>query len=218
MAYSHSRLRKTLALVRIATGLVFVTTGAFKVSSLEFGRAIFPAFVDNALRGGAVSWIQPLLEGIRSYGIAKVGIGIGFVELFVGTAMILGLAVRPAALVGMLYTGTLALATWNPIDTIPTMLQGGDYQFRNLFPFGILLLLGVGHAGETWGIGALYHRHRARKWARGNEEREESRAQVDEELEREPASFEELAELEARRAGSKAVEQIDALEEEHQQS
>lgn len=216
MAYSHSRLRKTLAIVRIGTGLVFVMTGAFKVSSLEFGREMLPAILDKALRGGAVSWVYPLLEGIRSYGPGRVGVAIGFLELFIGIALILGLAVRLAALVGMIYTAVLALATWNQVDTAPSMLQNGDHQFRNLFPLAIMLLLGVGHAGETWGLGAVYHRRRALKWSHENAEQLRDRVPFVEDLEREPASFEEFAEMEARRAGTKAVEQIESLEEHSQ--
>jgi uncharacterized membrane protein YphA (DoxX/SURF4 family) len=199
MAYSHSRLRKTLAFARILTGVVFVSVGTFKVSSMEFAKAIFPDFLDNGIHGGAVSWFRPLLEWIVSYGPARIGVLIGFVELFIGIAMVLGLAVRPAALVGMLYSAGLFLSTFDQAPTMPSMLQSAEHQFRNLFPFLVFLLLGVGHAGETWGLGSLYHHHRARKW-----EREAALAAVTgapivvEDQPKEPTSFEEFAELEER--------------------
>src|SRR3954470_4933524 len=166
MAYSHSRLRKTLAVARIMTGLVFLSVGTFKVSSIEFAKTIFPDFLESGIRGGAVTWIRPVLEWITSYGPARIGVAIGFVELFIGIALVLGLAVRPAALVGMLYSAGLFLATFDQAPTTPSMLQSAEHQFRNLFPFVVFLLLGVGHAGETWGLGSVYHRHRARKWER----------------------------------------------------
>ena len=167
MAYSHSRLRKMLALVRILTGGVFVSVGMFKVTSLEFARVIFPSFLDSGMQGGAVEWVRPALEWIVSFGAGKIGDTIGFIELFIGIAMVLGLAVRPAALVGMLYSVGLFLGTWNQAVSTPSMLQNAEHQFRNLFPFLIFLLLGIGHAGETWGLGALYHHHRL-KWQREN--------------------------------------------------
>ena len=113
MAYSHSRLRKTLAVVRVITGVVFVSIGAFKVSSLEFDRMFFPEFLDSAVAGGAVTWFRPVVAWISSFGPVRIGVALGFVELFIGIALILGLAVRPASLVGMIYMGALFLATFN---------------------------------------------------------------------------------------------------------
>lgn len=172
MAYSHSRLRKTLSLVRVATGVVFVSVGYFKISSLAFARTVFPAFLENAIRGAAVEWMRPVLEWIAYTGPGRIGVVIGFVELFIGTALVLGLAVRPASLIGMIYSLALLLTTWNESGTSPSMLQSAEHQFRNLFPFLIFLLLGVGHAGETWGVGAMYHRHRDRAWIKSHPEGE----------------------------------------------
>jgi uncharacterized membrane protein YphA (DoxX/SURF4 family) len=168
MAYSHSRLRKTLALVRMLTGAVFVFVGMFKVSSLEFARVFFPQFLEDGIQGAAVSWVRPILEWIVSFSAGRVGVRIGFLELFIGIALLLGLAVRPAALLGMMYSLGLFFATWNQAPQTPSMLQSAEHQFRNLFPFLVFLLLGVGHAGETWGLGSVYHHHRARIWAHGN--------------------------------------------------
>ena len=164
MAYSHSRLRKTLALVRIMTGAVFLSLGAFKVSSLEFGKFIFPDFLDAAARTGAPAWFRPLINAILNYGPARVGVFFGFVELSIGVALVLGLAVRPACLLGFLYSAWIMLATWNPVEGSASMLQTTDHQFRALFPLMVFALLGVGHAGETWGVGSLYHRRRAKAW------------------------------------------------------
>lgn len=165
MAYSDSRLRNTLALVRVITGAVFFALGMFKISSLEFGKFVFPAFLDNAARGGAVEWLRPMMNSIQAIGPARIGVTLGFVELTIGIALVLGLAVRPACLMGILYSGWLLLATWNPLEGSASMLQTTEHQFRNLFPLMTFLLLGVGHAGETWGLGARYHRSRARSLA-----------------------------------------------------
>jgi signal transduction histidine kinase len=42
-----------------------------------------------------------------------------------------------------------------------------DEQLRYILPFFIFLLLGIGHAGENWGLGALYHKHRHKRWEKG---------------------------------------------------
>ncbi len=196
MAYSHSRLRKTLAVVRFLAGGVFVSVGLYKVTSLEFAKVTFPAFLDDGIQGAAVDWIRPVLQWIVGFGPGRVGVMIGFVELFIGIALVLGLAVRPATVVGMLYSLCLFLATWNQAGSTPSMLQSAEHQFRNLFPFFVFFLLGVGHAGETWGLGAVYHRHRALRWAR-----EGARQHVEPPAEKEdsePGSFEEFLEREER--------------------
>ncbi len=194
MAYSHSRLRKTLALVRIATGLVFVSTGAFKISSIEFAKVLFPNFLEDAIQGSAAASVRPILEWIVSYGPGRIGVLIGFVEVFIGIALVLGLAVRPAAALGMLYSIGLLLTTWNQVVSTPSMSQNAEHQYRNVFPFVVFLILGVGHAGETWGVGSLYHRRRARDWQDENAEAAAAGSAVGGDTE--PGSFEEFVEQE----------------------
>jgi uncharacterized membrane protein YphA (DoxX/SURF4 family) len=208
MAYSHSRLRKTLAVVRIVTGAVFCALGGFKVSSVEFGRTVFPAFLDQGINGGSVTWMRGVLEWVITAGPVRVGVAIGFVEISIGVALLLGLLVRPAALMGMIYTFGLFLTTWNQVQAGPSMLQSTEHQFRNLFPLLVFLLIGVGHAGETWGVGALYHHHRDKRWERENLEPAAPPADVVEA--HEPASFEEFADMEAQRA-RKEIQELTEL-------
>jgi uncharacterized membrane protein YphA (DoxX/SURF4 family) len=196
MAYSHSRLRKTLALVRIATGIALLYAGGYKVSSLEFARSVFPDYLDAGLRGGAADWVQPILAWMLHFGPGRIAVTMGFVELFIGVSLVLGLVVRPACALGMVYMGFLWLSAWNQVPGSVAVLRSGAFDFRNLFPLLLFLTLGIGHAGETWGLGALYHRHRARTLAL-----EKERAPLEVVPEREPASFEEVAEAEARAQG-----------------
>lgn len=189
-------------MVRILTGIVFVSAGLFKVSSIEFAKVIFPDFLEGGIRGGSVAWLRPVLEWIVAYGPGRVSVMIGFVELFIGFAMVLGLAVRPAALVGMLYSAGLFFATLNQAPTTPSMLQSAEHQFRNLFPFLVFLMVGVGHAGETWGVGSLYHHRRARRWERETAAVPVPEAPAEDEA-KEPDSFEEFVESEARAVGER---------------
>ena len=163
MPYSYSRTCKMLALVRIVTGIVFILVGYYKVSSIVFARQVFPGLLDRALELTAASWIHPVLQYIISFGPSRIAISVGFFELFIGVALVLGLVVRVATLFGMVYTFGLLVSSWNQSEGTLSMLQTGDHQFRNLFPFLVMLLLGSGHAGETWGLGALYHHHRMRR-------------------------------------------------------
>jgi len=164
MAYSHARLRKTLALVRIVTGVLFLVMGEYKVSSLEFARVGFPQFLYDAMHGRGVSFYGSLLADIAGSRPGTFAIIVGLVELFIGVGLVLGLAVRPISLIGMFYMANLMLATWmtpGPDALLWQYLQGESVY---IFGFFLFLLLGVGHAGENWGLGAIYHGRRHVKW------------------------------------------------------
>jgi hypothetical protein len=87
-----------------------------------------------------------------------------FIELFIGVGLALGLAVRPISILGSVYMVHLMLATWNvpgPNEPMWRYFDNGGKLIPLLFLF---VLFGVGHAGENWGLGSLYHHRRHRKW------------------------------------------------------
>ncbi len=166
MAYTHVRLRKTLALVRIATGLLFIDLGWYKVSSIQFARIDFPQFLYDAISGGAIDWYGKFLTTYALHNSTKVAVIVGFVELFIGVGLVLGMLTRLVSLVGMIYMVNLVLATWyQPFPGEP-LYHFPDEQWRHVVPFMLFLLFGIGHAGENWGLGALYHRKRHQRWER----------------------------------------------------
>lgn len=163
MAYSHVRLRKTLALVRMVTGAIFLLLGSYKISSMEFARVGFPQFLWEATHGGAVGFYGSLLETLAQNS-SKYAVLVGFVELFIGIGLLLGLVVRPIALLGMAYMVNLMLATWfmpGPDQPFCRYLSG---QMSHISLFLLFLLLGIGRAGENWGLGSLYHHRRHLRW------------------------------------------------------
>jgi len=164
MSYSQTRLRRTLALVRFLTGILFLSAGLHKVASWEFARIEFPQFLWDATHGGAAAFYSDFLSNVVAQHIARYAAVIAFCQLFIGIGLVLGLAIRPVSVLGMLYSLHLILATWNASpgmhDSVWGDLEGVSNLLLMLFLF---LLLGVGHAGERWGLGALYHRHRQSK-------------------------------------------------------
>jgi len=164
MAYSHSRLRKCLALARILTGLSFLLLGLGKISSVDFAWSGFPQFLATATHGGAVGWYSDALKMISSDYAGKIAVAIAFCELVAGVALLLGLAVRPITILGIIYMFNLMLATWHGVGFRPTFWQQLEGQMRHIFPAIMLFLLAMGHAGETWGLGALYHRRGEVDW------------------------------------------------------
>ena len=167
MAYSHSRLRKTLAVVRVLTGVLFLFAAAHKISSWEFAKIEFPQFVWEAAHGAGVGFYGDFLGSLAVQHLASYAAVVAFIELFIGIGLVLGLAVRPISILGAVYMVHLMLATWNvpgPNEPMWRHLDNGGKLFALLFLF---VLFGCGHAGENWGLGSLYHQRRHRTWEHG---------------------------------------------------
>src|SRR5438477_10699380 len=109
MAYSDLRLRKTLALIRILTGILFLSASIHKISSWEFAKIEFPDFVWGAIHGGAASFYADFLSSVVAQHPSRWAAVVASTELFIGFGLVLGLAVRPVSVVGMSYTVNLML-------------------------------------------------------------------------------------------------------------
>jgi len=146
-----------MALVRFALGIVFCVYGATKLFDPQFFSTGFQFALTKAA-GTAADWYSPVVRTIWNHpGMSAVAIGM--LELFLGIALVLGLATRPACLIGMVYMLNKAAINWHSAAG-----QGNgvwlflDAHMEQFTLFCLLLLLMVGRAGETWGLGALYHR------------------------------------------------------------
>jgi uncharacterized membrane protein YphA (DoxX/SURF4 family) len=164
MAYSHSRLRKMLAVVRILTGVLFLFAAAHKISSWEFAKIEFPHFVWQATHGAAVGFYGEFLDTFIWQHTGGYAVLVGFAELFIGVGLVLGLAVRPISILGSVYTVHLMLATWNVPGTNEPMWRYLDNGGKLILLLFLFVLFGFGHAGENLGLGSLYHHRRHRKW------------------------------------------------------
>jgi uncharacterized membrane protein YphA (DoxX/SURF4 family) len=164
MAYSHSRLRNTLAVVRIVMGALFLFSGAHKIWSLDFARMEFPKFLRAAIDGAGIAFYADFLSSVVWPHYSEFAVLIALIELFIAVGLLLGLAVRPVSLVGMLYTAHLILATWMAPGLDQPLWRYLENETSLIMMFSLFVILGVGHAGENWGVGSLYHGRRRRKW------------------------------------------------------
>ncbi len=164
MAYTHIRLRNTLALVRIGFGLLFVDMGWYKVNSVQFARVDFPQFLSDSIGGSAIDFYAKFLSTYVLQNSTRWAVGIGFLELTLGVCLVLGALTRLVSLVGMFYMVNLALATWYQPAPGEPLYHYPDEQIRHAIPFLIFLILGIGHAGENLGLGSWYHRKRHKQW------------------------------------------------------
>lgn len=160
MRYSEKRLRRALSLVRMTVGLVYVCYGYEKLFDPSFFQNGFMQRLSYWQTSVApwYAWVWQMLAGHPG----RWAVFFGTVEMFLGVALLFGLATRPACLVGMLYMLHRLALSWYPDDTPFLFWRFLELHFEQVAVFGLFLLMGFGHAGDVWGLGAIYHRVRVR--------------------------------------------------------
>lgn len=145
---------RTIAVARIATSLFFLFFGEYKVASPGFAHGGFQTYLQGYIDAGAVSFYRPVLTSIVQPHAVFFGYFVGVLELFVGMSLLIGLWVRPACIVGILFLLNLTLAAWwEPghgvsvwryfgarLDTLPLLL--------------LLVIFFAADAGRVWGLDA----------------------------------------------------------------
>jgi uncharacterized membrane protein YphA (DoxX/SURF4 family) len=147
-----SALPKTIAAVRIATSVFFLLFGEYKVAGPGFAHAGFQNYLHDYIASSAVGFYRPFLSGLVLPHAVFFGYLVGVIELAVGIALLLGLWVRPACLLGIFFLLNLTLAAWwEPghgaavwryfgarLDTLPLTL--------------LLIIFFAADAGRVWGL------------------------------------------------------------------
>ena len=149
---AESSTQKTIAVTRIATGILFLLFGEYKVAGPAFAHADFQKYLAGYIQTEAVSFYRPVLAHIVAPHAVFFGYLVGVLELSIAVAMILGWWVRPGSIVGALFMLNLTLASWwgaghgvalwryfgAELDTIPLIL--------------LFLIFFASDAGQTWGV------------------------------------------------------------------
>lgn len=150
---------KTIAVVRIATGLLFLLFGEYKVAGAEFAHGNFQKYLQGYIGGDAVSFYRPFLAKVILPHAVFFGYMVGVIELFLAVSLIVGLWVRASSILGTLFLLNITLSTWwapghdvalwryfgAELDTIPLMF--------------LFLVFYAADAGQCWGLdGSLLKR------------------------------------------------------------
>jgi uncharacterized membrane protein YphA (DoxX/SURF4 family) len=152
MATTPPALPRTIAGVRIATSVFFLLFGEYKLAGPGFAHGGFQGYLHTYITTTAIGFYRPVLSGVVLPHAVFFGYTVGFVELLIGVCLLLGLWVRPAAVVGVLFLLNLTLAAWwEPghgaplwryfgarLDTLPLML--------------LLIIFYAADAGRVWGL------------------------------------------------------------------
>jgi uncharacterized membrane protein YphA (DoxX/SURF4 family) len=144
-------LSRTIALVRILTGVLFLLFGEYKVASSDFAHTGFPQYLQGYVQGSAVSFYRPVLAMLIPR-VVFFGYLVGVVELAIAASMILGIWVRRFSVVGALFMLNLFLATWwEPGHGLPVWRYFGA-ELDTIPLFFLFLIFYAADAGMTFGL------------------------------------------------------------------
>jgi uncharacterized membrane protein YphA (DoxX/SURF4 family) len=144
--------QRAIAAVRIATSVFFLLFGEYKVAGPGFAHGGFQNYLHDYIASSAVSLYRPVLAGLVLPHAVFFGYAVGVIELLVGISLLIGLWVRAASILGILFLINLTLAAWwEPGHGVPVWRYFG----ARLDTIPLLLLLIIffaADAGRVWGL------------------------------------------------------------------
>lgn len=149
---TSSTLSRTIACARIATSVFFLLFGEYKVAGPGFAHGGFQTYLQDYIANSAVSFYRPVLSGLVLPHAVFFGYAVGIIELLVGISLLIGLWVRPACVVGMLFLVNMLLATWwGPGHGVPYWRYFGA-ELDHLPLLLLFIIFFAADAGRVWGL------------------------------------------------------------------
>lgn len=103
-------MSRTIAGVRVAPSIFFLLFGEYKVAGPGFAHGGFQTYLQDYITNSAVKFYRPVLSGLFLAHAVFFGYVVGVVELLIGVSLLIGLWVRPACILGILFLLNLTLA------------------------------------------------------------------------------------------------------------
>lgn len=153
-------LSRTIAVARMATSVFFLLFGEYKVAGPEFAHGGFQTYLHDYIANSAVGFYLPVLSGLVLPHAVFFGYVVGIVELLVGISLLIGLWVRPACILGVLFLLNMLLATWwAPGHGVPVWRYFGN-ELDHLPLLLLLIVFYAADAGRTWGLDGMVRANR----------------------------------------------------------
>jgi uncharacterized membrane protein YphA (DoxX/SURF4 family) len=104
---------RTIAVVRIATGIIFLFFGEYKIVGPAFAYGGFEVWIHQFVdKDMAVGFYKAfLIKFVLVHPVVCARI-VGWGEFAIGLSLVLGIFVQPASVAGAIHMISLALATW----------------------------------------------------------------------------------------------------------
>lgn len=152
MAATASPASKIIAAARIATSVFFLLFGEYKVAGPAFAHGGFQSYLQDYITNSAVSFYRPVLSGLILPHAVFFGYVVGVVELLIGISFLLGLWVRPASVLAILFLLNMLLATWwEPGHGVPIWRYFGA-ELDHLPLLLLCIIFFAADAGRVWGL------------------------------------------------------------------
>ena len=149
---TSSALSRTIAGVRIATSVFFLLFGEYKVAGPGFAHGGFQTYLQDYIANTAVIFYRPVLAQVFLPHVVFFGYLVGVVELFMGISLLIGLWVRPASVLGILFLLNMLLATWwGPGHGVPVWRYFGN-ELEHLPLLLLFIIFFAADAGRVWGL------------------------------------------------------------------
>lgn len=138
--------------MRIATSVFFLLFAEYKLAGPGFAHGGFQHYLHDYIAAEAVSFYRPFLSGLVLPHAVVLGYTVGVVEAMIGISLLLGLWVRPASVLGVLYMLNLTLATWwAPGHAAPFWRYFGA-ELDHLPLLLLFIIFFATDAGKVWGL------------------------------------------------------------------
>jgi len=149
---TSSALSRTIAGVRMASSVFFLLFGEYKVAGPGFAHGGFQTYLQDYIANSAVSFYRPVLAGVVLPHAVFFGYAVGVVELLIGVSLLIGLRVRPACALGILFLLNMLLATWwGPGHGAPVWRYFGA-ELDHLPLLLLFIIFFAADAGRVWGF------------------------------------------------------------------
>jgi uncharacterized membrane protein YphA (DoxX/SURF4 family) len=149
---TSSAVSRTIAVVRMATSVFFLLFGEYKVAGPDFAHGAFQTYLQDYIGSTAVNFYRPVLAGLVLPHAVFFGYLVGVVELLIGLSLLVGLWVRPACILGILFLINMLLATWwGPGHGMPVWRYFGA-ELDHLPLLLLLVIFFAADAGRVWGL------------------------------------------------------------------
>jgi len=152
MPASSATSAKTIAGVRIATSVLFLLFGEYKLAGPGFAHGGFQGYLQGYINGSAVSFYRPFLARLVLPHAIPLGYVVGLLETFIGLSLLLGLWVRPASVLGALFMVNLALASWWEPGHGVALWKYFGAELDTLPLLFLFIIFFATDAGKVWGL------------------------------------------------------------------